>query len=1196
MEEFIRCAQTVCYGSTNEERNTAEAQLSVIIEQEGALPAFLDALYSAEDTVFFFICLGLQRILWKRWGQLEQQDQSRVTQALSEALTTRGASAKTTALQVFARRKLEQVVSCVCAQLGSLDPVVAVLQALSVPAAGEEEGHEAASEIRRLISQLSLLRTVLEETLNLGDPRLTPQQQEAAQAAAVGMVVPATALACSTIQRFMGELGTTTDPSSRQKYLALISLSIDALKVILAKIPIGPHITADVLRLLFALSQLGAGADDQLIPVASSALEGLQELMAKRFVPSEGLLLLAEKASTLLTEYRGACTASSSPACLPALLDFICSFAVTHVARCMQLPGGQATVFQLVQGMVAISTKCKEPEVLVKLTGVWSELLEIETISGYLVGGPDAAHVTQMEAGEKLSLVKHFLYASLCTRNESLAEDYLQDMIEGCPVGLGGASAAIVDLKLRKIAEVGQLGLGGASAGPLSGISSQGGDGSGGGAVEGAEEESNSGSALVLQVQQFTASMSACPLVRQMLVFVVEEMSALLALQQQQGQGQERRQAASMDLAHLARVLTCCLEPPQVMLSLLSLLVAQAQAQAQMVTYSLETSHLWVTLCHVLGQMSHYIASLPSDQRRQAMHQTLPQLLQITEQGCDSRLSPPPASVIISTVALLLQWLSAAWIELGSAHGQDAQWDSLVASALQVVRNLGRGTMGPEAHGLLACCCDVLDHGSTAQAASGEVRAACEILRSAQTVGPVQAILSLKAAGNFFGVKRALVTLTAIFMHHGSSGNSSISSVSSLQRKQLIASIGDDFPDVLSELTSLLFQLASVQPSVYDCDELQRTSSGLSRGRRDSSGTTHTQIISVTPVAINLSYTMLQTLGRTAVHGAAQVFRSGVHFFSDDGSGNGAGMGAAMLQGASATMILLARHMLKLLLALTEGGASRGANASALRLDELSLRLLNCMSNALGTDAKLVAELLQDVLLAGTSAARTFWCSPVALKSQLAMPGSANGNTGTSNGSGSSSGGTNDNARSIVNLICNIIAASMGAAVPPQDALVATEGALAVVENLTLLRTPWFFSSGVWRTLVTALLRALVCRHHMLHHTQIESLLFSQLMLPLVNQQTLLNLQESAQRLSEAQLLPVELQAGSEGRGVIALCFNCLAGIAEETGCVSGAQTALSRIASAAGDTETDAVAEKLLRAAITAVSAEVAKVTIRDT
>jgi hypothetical protein len=570
--------------------------------------------------------------------------------------------------------------------------------------------------------------------------------------------------------------------------------------------------------------------------------------------------------------------------------------------------------------------------------------------------------------------------------------------------------------------------------------------------------------------------------------------------------------------------------------------------------------------------------------------------LQITQQGCDSRLSPPPASVIISTLALLLQWLSAAWIELGSAHGQDAQWDSLVGDALQVVQNLGRGTMGPEAHGLLACCCDVLDHGSTAQAASGDVRTARETLRSAQTVGPVQAILSLQAAGNFFGVKRALVTLTAILIHHSNSSNSNISSASSAPRRQLIVSIGDDLPDVLSELSSLLFQLASVPSSVYDCDELQRTSSGLSRSRRDNSGTTHTQIVSVIPVAINLSCTMLQTLGRTAVHGAALVFRGGVHFFSDDGSGNGAGMGAAMLQGASATMVSLARHMLKLLLALTEGGASRGANAAALQLDELSLRLLNCMSNALGTDARLVAELLQDVLLAGTGAARAFWCSPAALKNQLATPGSANGNTGTDNGSGSSSGGTNDNARSIVNLICNIIAASMGAAVPPQDALVATEGAQTLVENLTLLRTPWFFSSGVWSTLVTAVLRALVCRHHMLHHAQIESLLFLQLVLPLANQQMLLNLQESALRLSEAQLLPVELQPGLEGRGVIALCFNCLVGIAEEAGCVSGAQTSLSSIASAAGNTGTEAAAEKLLRAAITAASAEVAKVTIRDT
>jgi len=1196
MEDFIRAAQGVCYGSTNAERSAAEAQLSVIIEQEGALAAFLDGLYTAEDTVFFFICLGLQRILWKRWGQLEQQQQTRVTHILSQCLTERGAGtgshSSAPALQVFSRRKLEQVMSCACAQLGSLDPVVAVLQALSVSASGEEGGGDAAAETRRLISSLSLLRTVLEETLNLGDPRLTPQQQEAAQAAAAGMVVPATSLACSTIQRYMSQLG-AADPSTRQKHLALISLSIDTLKVILAKIPIGPHLTADMLHLLFALAQLGAGSDDQLIPVANSALEGLQELMAKRFVPAEGLVLLADKAGLLLREFRGACSASSSPLCLPALLDFVCSFAVTHVARCMQLPGGQATVFQLVQEMVAICTQCKEPEVLVKLTAVWQELLEVETISGYVVGDPDAPQRAKMDAGEKLMLVKHFLFASLCTRNESLAEDYLQDMIEGCPVGQGGASAAIVDLRLRKIAEVGQSGLGGAGSGGAVGLHG----GGGGGAVEGAEEESNPGSALVQQVQQFLAAMSACPVVRQMLAeTLVSEMGALLGLQQQQGQGQERRQAAIMDLAHLARVLTCCLEPAQAMLSIISLLTAQAQAQAQMVTYSLETSHLWVTLCHVLGQMSHYVASLPADQRRHAVLQTLPQLLQITQQGCDSRLSPPPAAVTNSTLALLLQWLSSAWIELGAAQGQDQQWDVLVAESLGVVRGLWGSTTGPEAHSLLACCCDVLDHGATAQAASTALRAACDILRSAQTVGPVQAVLSLKAGGNFFGVKRSLVSLTAILTHHGSSSNTSVSSANSTPRRQLVASIGEDLHGVLSELTTLLFQLASIPASTYDCDELQKSSSGLSRGGKRDSGGTMAQIVSVTPVAINLSCAMLQTLGRTAVHGAVSVFRSGVHFLNDDGSGNGAGVGAPMLLEVSATMTLLARQMLKLLLALAEGGASRGAGGAALQLDNLSLRLLTCMSTALGTDARLVAELLQDVLLAGTGAARTFWCNPSALKNQLAAPGSANGNTGTDNGSGSSSGGTNDSARSIVQLLCSIIAASMGAAVPPQDALVATEGALAVVDSLGLLRTPWFFSSGVWSTLVTAVLRALVCRHHQLHHVHIESLLFSQLVLPLTNQQKLQSLQESAQRLGEAQLLPLELQAGPDVRGVLALCFNCLMGIAEESGCGSGAQTALSRVASAAGNAGTEAAAETLLRAAITAVSAEVAKATIRDT
>ena len=440
MDDFIRAAQGVCYGATNEERCSSEVKMTLIIEQPGALDAFLDGLYTTEDTVFFFICLGLQRIFWKRFGQLDQNQQSRVIHVLSECLTIRGAGINIghgSNLQAFARRKLEQVMACVCAQLGTLFPVVNVLQTLS---SGHKSGAlssdiDSEAEMRRLVSSLSLLRTILEETLNLADPRLTPQQLQAAQVAAEGMVIPATSLACSTIQRFMGNLQDASTEcgiaasSARQHHIALISLSIDTLKVILAKLPIGPHISTDVLHLLFALARVGARLDTQLEVLANSALECLQELMAKRFVPSNGLLFLATNASNLLTDYRAACKPDTSPRCLPAMLDFICSFSITHVARCMQLqspepgqPDGPGAVFQIVQEMAQLSQQCREPEVLVKLTEVWAELLEVDAVRGYMVGDLGTTTAPQLADSDKLELTKHFLYGSMCSHNAALAE------------------------------------------------------------------------------------------------------------------------------------------------------------------------------------------------------------------------------------------------------------------------------------------------------------------------------------------------------------------------------------------------------------------------------------------------------------------------------------------------------------------------------------------------------------------------------------------------------------------------------------------------------------------------------------------------------------------------------------------------------------------------------------------------------
>ena len=617
-------------------------------------------------------------------------------------------------------------------------------------------------------------------------------------------------------------------------------------------------------------------------------------------------------------------------------------------------------------------------------------------------------------------------------------------------------------------------------------------------------------------------------------------------------------------------------------------------AAPALVEHSLEKTHLWVSICQCLGQMSPHLSAMPVQPRLAALHHTLPPLLRLAQVACDCRLSPPPASITNATLALLLQWLHAGFSGLPVDEPTLQSLQSDVTLALQ---EFTKGASGPEAHGLLACCSDIVDGGKMAHTSSAVVRVACTAWRAVPAMGVAQAVQA-SGGSSLFSLKSALVTLTAILMQQGSPGRSS--STGSTTRRRWLDAIGPDLSDVLAELLALLLNLAA-KPSASDEDAAGRD--------RSSTGAVGVQsqlvVVSTCAAIVRLTTAMVHALGRASVHGAAAVFFAGVQFFhADTSSVTTAGTGMSLLRDASPSVLLLSRHLLQLLQALADGGSSRSSGSSALHIEGLALQLLTNLSGALGADTRLVAELLQDVLLAGTAAARTFWCSQTALRTLLKMPGSANGNANSdeTSSSASSSGGSNDVARAIVQRLCQIIAASLSPAVPPQDAQVATDGASTVVEGLSLLRVPWFFYSGTWSTLVSALLSALVNRTHTLHHAQMEELLYAKLVLPLCTASALAALQGAAQRSAEGHLLPPELQAtegACSGSGVLTLFFNCLAFVADQAGCAQTSRTNLVPLASQAMQisigTGHQAELEKLLRMSVSLMIAEVAKLTYKD-
>ena len=103
MEAFIQAAQTVVSGS-NEERSKAEASINQMIEHPEALNTFLQGLYEVDEMVFFFILIGIQRVIWKRWRFLTEEDKNRLSGVIIDLIVTRSDT-----LQKFSQSKLEQV-------------------------------------------------------------------------------------------------------------------------------------------------------------------------------------------------------------------------------------------------------------------------------------------------------------------------------------------------------------------------------------------------------------------------------------------------------------------------------------------------------------------------------------------------------------------------------------------------------------------------------------------------------------------------------------------------------------------------------------------------------------------------------------------------------------------------------------------------------------------------------------------------------------------------------------------------------------------------------------------------------------------------------------------------------------------------------------------------------------------------------
>lgn len=258
--------------SSHKDRSLAEAKLDNLENAPGSWRIFLHLLPNVDDQSLFLICLSLNKVIWRTWSGLQEAEQSAISQTVIELLVRKFFS-----LQLYARSKLEQVLATICKIQVSYNVLFKLLD------------HCDQSTLQGRLIPASAFRTTLDEVLGV-DSRVAPKDRTYLGKSAFDISPQLTVLAC---QICVESIQTETFPSSGASsniHSECLSTSLQMLKVIVTKVPVGPHITLDVLHLLFAVAELSASSPN---PTAShnqaslSAVETLTELMTKRYIPNE---------------------------------------------------------------------------------------------------------------------------------------------------------------------------------------------------------------------------------------------------------------------------------------------------------------------------------------------------------------------------------------------------------------------------------------------------------------------------------------------------------------------------------------------------------------------------------------------------------------------------------------------------------------------------------------------------------------------------------------------------------------------------------------------------------------------------------------------------------------------------------------------------------------------------------------------
>jgi hypothetical protein len=166
-------------------------------------------------------------------------------------------------MAAYAKAKLEQVLAAICVNSQTLQPVLNLIVDCNQPGA---------------YNGLSAMRTVMDCILS-EDPKIDPNTRQSLEALTANVIHPLTNLACTACMNAL--------QSYNEENSGLMLVALELMKTVVAKLPIGPHISADVLNLMFTIAELGADHQSVFHQSALSSMEILTEIMLKKYIPRD---------------------------------------------------------------------------------------------------------------------------------------------------------------------------------------------------------------------------------------------------------------------------------------------------------------------------------------------------------------------------------------------------------------------------------------------------------------------------------------------------------------------------------------------------------------------------------------------------------------------------------------------------------------------------------------------------------------------------------------------------------------------------------------------------------------------------------------------------------------------------------------------------------------------------------------------